>query len=105
MSINRIYHNLLTYLPLKIIEGVIGKSADFGCSLYYFSHQLKSSKEHRQRVFIEAGAYDGSLLSNSLHLELKLNWTGMLVEPDPKAFQIMKGKEGTIDKLQNAIQA
>ncbi|TRY79517.1 hypothetical protein TCAL_09333 [Tigriopus californicus] len=34
--------------------------------------------------FIEAGAHDGYLISNSLYFELKYNWTGLLVEPNPK---------------------
>ena len=64
-------------------------------------HGLVLQAEDRQRVFIEAGAFDGSLLSNSIYLELKYNWTGLLVEPDPKAFKIMKGKneETTLFRL------
>jgi len=42
--------------------------------------------------FIEAGAYDGEALSNSLFYELKLNWTGILVEANPDAFNEMKSK-------------
>ena len=34
-------------------------------------------------TFLEAGAYDGEDLSNSLFLERELGWTGVLVEPDP----------------------
>lgn len=34
--------------------------------------------------FIEAGAHDGYLISNSLYFELKYNWTGLLVEPNPE---------------------
>ena len=37
----------------------------------------------RQRFFIEAGACDGELISNTLHLEINYNWTGLLVEPNP----------------------
>ena len=42
--------------------------------------------------FIEAGAYDGEAFSNTLHYELKLNWTGILVEANPDAFEEMKLK-------------
>ncbi len=35
--------------------------------------------------FIEAGAYDGEVFSNSLFYELKHGWTGLLVEPNPDA--------------------
>ncbi len=33
--------------------------------------------------FIEAGALDGEYLSNTLELEAKYGWEGLLVEPDP----------------------
>ena len=42
--------------------------------------------------FIEAGAYDGEGFSNSLYFELKYNWTGLLVEANPDAFEEMKLK-------------
>jgi len=35
--------------------------------------------EVKDRFFVEAGAYDGSQLSNSLFLEMKHKWTGLLV--------------------------
>ena len=34
--------------------------------------------------FIESGAADGVFLSNTLYFELKYNWTGLLVEPNPR---------------------
>ena len=40
--------------------------------------------------FIEAGAYDGETLSNSLFLEVKRNWTGILVEPNPDNYKILQ---------------
>jgi len=36
--------------------------------------------------YIEAGAYDGILQSNTKFLEEELNWTGILIEPSPKVF-------------------
>ncbi|XP_073973989.1 protein Star-like isoform X2 [Rhodnius prolixus] len=36
--------------------------------------------------FIEAGALDGETRSNSLYFERYLNWTGLLIEPDPLNF-------------------
>lgn len=36
-----------------------------------------------QKFFVEAGACDGQLISNSLYFEVKYNWTGLLVEPNP----------------------
>lgn len=37
-----------------------------------------------QGFFIEMGAYDGQSFSNSLWLEKKYNWTGLLIEANPK---------------------
>jgi FkbM family methyltransferase len=36
--------------------------------------------------YIEAGAYDGVLQSNTKFLEEELNWSGILIEPSPKVF-------------------
>ena len=42
--------------------------------------------------FIEAGAYDGELFSNTLFFELKQKWTGLLIEPNPDEFQLLNKK-------------
>ena len=39
--------------------------------------------EKDPKFFIESGAMDGELISNTIYLELKYNWTGLLVEPNP----------------------
>ena len=41
----------------------------------------------RNGFFIEAGAHDGEILSNTLYFESRYNWTGVLVEPDPYAYE------------------
>ena len=46
----------------------------------------------RNGFFIEAGAYDGEISSNTLFFELKQNWTGLLVEPNPDIFQMLNLK-------------
>ena len=45
--------------------------------------------------FIEAGAWDGEGLSNSLLFELKRGWTGLLVEPDKAGYRDLLGKNET----------
>ncbi len=40
--------------------------------------------------FVEAGAYDGQSLSNSLHLERFKNWTGLLIEPSKNNYDLLK---------------
>ena len=44
-------------------------------------------KQKKNGVFVEAGAWDGEYLSNTLYLEAKYNWTGLLVEPNSGAFK------------------
>lgn len=39
--------------------------------------------------FVECGAYDGEMRSNTLVLERKLGWNGLLVEADPINFSKM----------------
>ena len=41
----------------------------------------------RNRFFVEAGALNGELLSNTLRLERDQNWTGLLIEPVPNNFE------------------
>ena len=50
----------------------------------------------RNGFFIEAGAYDGEKFSNTLFFELKQRWTGLLIEPNPDAFELLKKKGETI---------
>ena len=49
-------------------------------------------KNKKNGFFIEAGAYDGEVYSNSLLFEKKLNWTGLLVEPNPDNFKSLLSK-------------
>ena len=45
--------------------------------------------QKRNGFFIEAGAWDGEYLSNTLFFELDRNWTGLLVEANRLAFKTM----------------
>ncbi len=48
--------------------------------------------------YIEAGAYDGLLQSNTKFLEEEFNWTGILIEPSPKVFlQLEKNRPNNIN--------
>lgn len=46
-------------------------------------------------VFVDIGAYDGTLYSNTLLFE-KLGWTGICVEPLPSAFEKLRGNRSAI---------
>ena len=49
--------------------------------------------------FVEAGAWDGESFSNTLFFELKKNWTGLLVEPNPDAFEMLIRKVCGFSKI------
>ena len=50
------------------------------------------NKSSFKGFFIEAGAWDGESLSNSLLFELHRGWTGLLVEPDKTGYIGLQGK-------------
>ncbi|KAH3753568.1 hypothetical protein DPMN_188208 [Dreissena polymorpha] len=43
----------------------------------------------RNGFFVEIGAYDGQFLSNTLLLEMKYSWTGLLIESIPHLFSLI----------------
>jgi len=49
-------------------------------------------KGRRQGVFVECGAADGESLSNSLFFELHRNWTGVLIEGNPRYYPALLSK-------------
>ena len=61
----------------KIHTGQIGQAR----------HVIEYFRMKENGVFVEAGAWDGEYLSNTLYLEAKYNWTGLLVEPNSGAFK------------------
>lgn len=41
-------------------------------------------------MYIELGALDGTLYSNTRFFEEQLNWHGILIEPHPEKFKVLK---------------
>ena len=60
---------------------------DLGGQFGQATEIAKLFNKKKNGFFIEAGAYDGEVFSNTLLLEAKYNWTGILVEPNPDAFE------------------
>lgn len=50
-------------------------------SLHELDEKILGFLKHKNGIFIECGANDGISQSNTLLLEQKLNWTGLLIEP------------------------
>ncbi|MPC86094.1 uncharacterized protein LOC123513889 [Portunus trituberculatus] len=53
---------------------------------------LRLFGKQRGGFFVEAGALDGEYLSNTLWLERRLGWTGLLVEPDEESYKMLVSK-------------
>ena len=51
---------------------------------------LLSNNFKRNGVFIEFGAYDGVIFSNTHLLEKQFGWTGILIDPIPNHYESMK---------------
>lgn len=51
---------------------------------------LLSNNFKRNGVFIEFGAYDGVIFSNTHLLEKQFGWTGILIDPIPSHYESMK---------------
>ena len=85
---NFIFYILCIFCGLRIREG--SKNFCF-CRQFHvlvfaipcscFRKQILHHKENG--FFVEAGAADGKTHSNTLYLELKRSWTGLLIEPNP----------------------
>lgn len=54
---------------------------------------LQHFNNKKNGFFIEAGAWDGEQLSNTIFLETQLGWTGLLVEPNKGAFDLLVTKK------------
>lgn len=54
---------------------------------------LEHFNNKRDGFFIEAGAWDGEHLSNTIYLETQLGWKGLLVEPNKAVFDILVTKK------------
>ncbi|CAF0718045.1 unnamed protein product [Brachionus calyciflorus] len=52
---------------------------------------------------VEAGALDGETFSNSLYFELERNWSGILIEPIPFAYESIKNKNRKMYSLNACI--
>ena len=65
----------------SVPEPEVDTLGQYGQPLYLDSVIFKGRV--KTGFFIEAGAYDFELDSNSLHFELEYGWTGLLVEPNP----------------------
>lgn len=80
---------------LKYKVGVLGDKMHYKIrmnSVFYLSYGTFSLLPQRNGFFIECGALDGEIRSNTLYFERYLGWTGLLIEGDPSNFNAMVHK-------------
>jgi FkbM family methyltransferase len=53
-------------------------------------------RDHRDGYFVEFGAFDGVVFSNTVSLERKLGWRGVLAEPNPSCHAALKSNRASI---------
>ncbi|XP_023336634.1 protein Star [Eurytemora carolleeae] len=72
--------------PKSILK--ISKEIQLG-QVGQIEHVVSYFKNKKGGFFLEAGAFDGEYLSNTLYLEAQFNWTGILIEPNREAFKTL----------------
>ncbi|KAL5003949.1 hypothetical protein ScPMuIL_017405 [Solemya velum] len=55
--------------------------------------------------FVEVGAADGECFSNTLFFETERNWTGLLIEPDPIAYNLLRTKHRKAYSINSCLAA
>ena len=83
------------YSYYKCHPKYVNKVCDYKYSFTYrFLHHVMSQLFHQVQygTFIEAGASDGQFQTNTLDLEVEQHWTGLLIEPEPRSFELLLKK-------------
>lgn len=95
-SARRRFRTALRENVLRPLTQAMGKGPYSSVALEHLDLQLIAIMGRKKRgVFVEAGANDGILQSNTYYLEKVLRWSGVLVEPLPDlAAQCRKRRSG-----------
>jgi len=64
---------------------------------------LKHFNNKKNGFFIEAGAWDGEHLSNTIYLETQLGWSGLLVEPNRGAYDLLVAKKRNAHSISSCL--
>lgn len=89
-------------IPAALMACVIMGMSSINAQLFYSQDGQDSFlyetyfKDKYKGVFVEIGAYDGIVLSNSYFFEKELGWTGICIEPNPEAFQRLQKNRNCI---------
>ncbi len=92
------------YRRIKRFAELGGYGLPASVGLDYMDLQLaRYFSRRRGGTYIEAGANDGILQSNTYYLERHLGWKGLLIEPDPKLASECKMNRPRSQVIQSAL--
>jgi FkbM family methyltransferase len=66
------------------------------------AYVMYATQMFRGGTYLEVGGADGITHSNTLSLRDELGWSGILIEPDPEMFSLLKASRGHTDRVINA---
>jgi FkbM family methyltransferase len=72
-------------------------------ALFELDRKLEAYLPERDGVFVEAGAYDGYLQSNTYYLERIKGWTGVLIEPVPAFYEACRRERPNSKVFKSAL--
>jgi len=99
---------VIRYCIRKIIVAISANSLFskiFGFKFFSLDEIDKSMSKlllHENGFYVELGANDGVSYSNTLFLERRLNWKGVLIEPSPLLFKKLLKNRGSNNFLSNS---
>ncbi len=79
--------------PAKVPYNLDNKDSTYYSQSGQDKLAAKLLKDKRQGFFIEVGAYNGEIMSNTLYFEKSLGWTGLLIEANPRAYRELLSKD------------
>lgn len=88
------------YLPKKIRSLIELKFKKF-YSANLIDKKLLKFLNYNNGYYIEVGANDGILQSNTLYFEKKKKWSGLLIEPIKEKFEQLKKNRSNKNKFEN----
>ena len=99
-QIKRVRRQIFLRFPNSRIIALILNYRYFG--LNKIDRKLCTFLPNRNGFFIELGANDGLKQSNTKYFELFRGWSGILIEPDPNNFSLLKNNRSQNSKSFNA---
>ena len=88
-QINKFFHKNWFLRPSSLPYNLLGQPLN----KKFFSQEKQDEwvdnhlKQKTNGIFLEVGAVDGVLISNTLFFERERNWTGLLIEPNTKFYE------------------